>query len=242
MDPGLKIGIGPEKESPEKVEFVVIWNQPHGTLRTYLNLKAICVYGHGVDSALQDPELPKEVPIFRLADQTMALWMSEYLLTAVLMHRRQMVMHIREPENIPCGRTVRLEGNRVGILGLGFLGQDAAKLFLKLGFEIWGWSRSPKTLADVSGFHGNEGLDEVLSNSDFLISLLPLTSETENLLDLKSMKKMKKGAHLINVGRGKVLVEEALIQMLDESHLSGACLDVFPVSYTHLTLPTNREV
>ena len=101
LDPGLKIGIGPEKESPEKVEFVVIWNQPHGTLRPYRNLKAICVYGHGVDSALQDPELPKEVPILRLADQTMALWMSEYLLTTVLMHRRQMVMHIREPENIP---------------------------------------------------------------------------------------------------------------------------------------------
>ena len=190
-----------------------------------------------MDSALQDPELPKEVPIFRLADQTMALWMSEYLLTAVLMHRRQMVMHIREPENIPWGRTVRLEGNRVGILGLGFLGQDAAKLFLKLGFEVWGWSRSPKTLADVCCFHGNEGLDEVLSNSDFLISLLPLTSETENLLDLKSMKKMKKGAYLINVGRGKVLVEEALIQMLDESHLSGACLDVFrqePLAQNHI--------
>ncbi len=237
LDPGLKIGIGPEKESPEKVEFVVIWNQPHGTLRPYRNLKAICVYGHGVDSALQDPELPQEVPIFRLADQTMALWMSEYLLTAVLMHRRQMVMHIREPENIPWGRTVRLEGNRVGILGLGYLGQDAAKLFLKLGFEVWGWSRSPKTLADVCCFHGNEGLDEVLSNSDFLISLLPLTSETENLLDLKSMKKMKKGAYLINVGRGKVLVEEALIQMLDESHLSGACLDVFrqePLDQNHI--------
>ena len=237
LDPGLKIGIGPEKESPEKVEFVVIWNQPHGTLRPYRNLNAICVYGHGVDSALQDPELPKEVPIFRLADQTMALWMSEYLLTAVLMHRRQMVMHIREPENIPWGRTVRLEGNRVGILGLGFLGQDAAKLFLKLGFEVWGWSRSPKTLADVCCFHGNEGLDEVLANSDFLISLLPLTSETENLLDLKSMKKMKKGAYLINVGRGKVLVEEALIQMLDESHLSGACLDVFrqePLDQNHI--------
>ena len=167
----------------------------------------------------------------------MALWMSEYLLTAVLMHRRQMVMHIREPENIPWGRTVRLEGNRVGILGLGFLGQDAAKLFLKLGFEVWGWSRSPKTLADVCCLHGNEGLDEVLANSDFLISLLPLTSETENLLDLKSMKKMKKGAYLINVGRGKVLVEEALIQMLDESHLSGACLDVFrqePLAQNHI--------
>ena len=237
LDPGLKIGIGSEKESPEKVEFVVIWNQPHGILQSYWNLKAICVYGHGVDSALQDPELPKEVPIFRLADQTMALWMSEYLLTAVLMHRRQMVMHIREPENIPWGRTVRLEGNRVGILGLGFLGQDAAKLFLKMGFEVWGWSRSPKTIADVCCFHGNEGLDEVLANSDFLISLLPLTSETENLLDLKSMKKMKKGAYLINVGRGKVLVEEALIQMLDESHLSGACLDVFrqePLDQNHI--------
>ena len=226
LDPDLRIGIGLE-EDPGTVEFAVIWNQPHGTLKTYPKLRVICVYGHGVDSVLLDTELPQGIPIIRLTDQTMAIWMSEYLLTAVLMHRRQMLTHISEPEMIPWGRTVRKPGNRIGILGLGYLGTHAARLFLKMGFEVLGWSRSPKKIKGVSSFNGSEGLDDLLSQSDFLISLLPLTSETENFLDLKTMKRLKKGAYLINVGRGKVLVEEDLIQAMNEGHLSGACLDVF---------------
>ena len=227
LDPDLNIGIGANEEESEKVEFVVIWNQPHGTLKRYPNLKLICVYGHGVDSALLDPELPSDVPIFRLTDQTMANCMSEYLLTAVLMHKREMLAHIREPQTILWGRTVRRPGNQIGILGMGYLGTHAASLFLKMGFEVLGWSRSPKRVKDVKCFNGSEGLNAVLAQSDYLISLLPLTQETENFLDLKVLKQLKQGAYLINVGRGKVLVEEDLIRALDEEQLSGACLDVF---------------
>ena len=115
----------------------------------------------------------------------------------------------------------------MGILGLGYLGQHAAGLFTKNGFKVLGWSRTQKSLTEIQTFSGPEGLSEMLAESDFLICLLPLTPETESLICLKTLRQMKPGGYLINVGRGEHLVEEDLLRVLDEGHLSGACLDVF---------------
>ena len=244
LEPELEIGIGHETGDAARVKFAVIWKHPHGSLKKFPNLKTICVYGHGVDSALLDPDLPEGVPLVRLTDETMANWMSEYLLTVVLMHRRDMLTHVRDPGSIPWGKTVRLPGNRVGILGLGYLGQHAAGLFTKNGFKVLGWSRTPKSLAEIQTFSGPEGLSEMLAESDFLICLLPLTPETESLICLKTLRQMKPGGYLINVGRGEHLVEEDLLRVLDEGHLSGACLDVFqtePLPVDHL-FRTHRKI
>ena len=96
-----------------------------------------------------------------------------------------------------------------------------------MGFEVRGWSTSKKEIQNVKSFAGNEALDTFLKKSDILINLLPLTKETEGILNIKTLQKLPKGAFLINVGRGEHLIEEDLIQLLDNSHLSGALLDVF---------------
>jgi glyoxylate/hydroxypyruvate reductase A len=119
---------------------------------------------------------------------------------------------------------------------LGYLGQDAAKVFLKMGFDVSGWSRSLKEVEGVSCFSGNDALTEMLIKTDYLVNLLPLTPETTDLLNTETLSKLKRGAYLINVGRGQTLVEEDLIPLLDDGQLSGACLDVFraePLAEVH---------
>jgi len=107
------------------------------------------------------------------------------------------------------------------------LGQAAAKVFLKMRFDVSGWSRTLKKIEGVRSFSGNDGLNEMLKNTNYLVNLLPLTLETTDLLNTETLSKLKRGAYLINVGRGETLVEENLIPLLDEGQLSGACLDVF---------------
>ena len=230
LDSELKIVIAPENvHNPDEVEFAVVWKHPEGLLRNYLNLKAVSSYGHGADVLFEDKKLPEGVPLVRLKDITMAEWMSEYLLTIVLLQRRQLLKYAKNPEFSEWGTTVRHSGNHIGILGLGFLGQAAAKTFLLMDFKVSGWSRKIKMVEEVESFSGEKGFSTMLKQTDYLINLLPHTSETQDLLNRESLSQLKHGAFLINVGRGQTLVEEDLIALLDEGQLSGACLDVFRI-------------
>ncbi len=228
LDPELDIEIGKEYvKNNETVEFVVDWKNPDGHLLNYPNLKAISSYGHGVDNLLSSTELPYGIPIVRLKDETMAKLMSEYLLAVVLLHRRQLLNYAKNPDFSDWGTSVYHSGNQIGILGLGYLGQASAKMFLRMGFDVAGWSRRIKKIDGISCFSETKSLLKMLSQTDYLINLLPNTSFTHDFLNFQTLSMLKKGAYVINVGRGKTLVDEDLISLLDNGHLSGACLDVF---------------
>ena len=228
LDPELHIEIGPENvKNPSAVEFAVDWKNPEGHLLNYPNLKAISSYGHGVDNLLSDTKLPHGIPIVRLKDETMANLMSEYLLAVVLLQRRQFLEYAKNPEFSEWGTSIYHPGNQIGILGLGYLGQASAKVFLNMGFNVAGWSRRMKQIDGISCFSNTEGLTKMLTQTDYLINLLPNTSATQDLLNYQTLSTLKRGAYVINVGRGQTLVDEDLIALLDNGHLSGACLDVF---------------
>ena len=228
LDPKLNIEIGPENvKNPSAVEFAVDWKNPAGHLLNYPNLKAISSYGHGVDNLLSDTKLPHGIPIVRLKDESMANLMSEYLLAVVLLQRRQFLEYAKNPEFSEWGTSVYHPGNQIGILGLGYLGQASAKVFLNMGFIVAGWSRRMKLIDGISCFSNTYGLNKMLTQTDYLINLLPNTSATQDLLNYQTLSTLKRGAYFINVGRGQTLVEEDLIALLDKGHLSGACLDVF---------------
>ena len=237
LDPELNIEIGPENvKNPSAVEFAVDWKNPEGHLLNYPNLKAISSYGHGVDNLLSDTKLPYGIPIVRLKDESMANLMSEYLLAVVLLQRRQFLEYAKNPEFSEWGTSVYHPGNQIGILGLGYLGQASAKVFLNMGFNVAGWSRRMKQIDGISCFSNTGGLTKMLTQTDYLINLLPNTSTTRDLLNYQTMSTLKRGAYVINVGRGQTLVDEDLIALLDNGHLSGACLDVFrtePVPIDH---------
>ena len=237
LEPGLRIITGHKNvQNPEEVEFAVVWNHPEGLLLNYPNLKAISSYGHGADGLLADSKLPEGVPLVRLTNETMAEWMSEYLLAVVLLQRRKLLQHTENTGFVEWGTATRHSGNQLSILGLGYLGQATAKVFLKMGFDVSGWSRSRKEVEGVNCFSGNNALTEMFIKTDYLVNLLPLTTETTDLLNTETLSNLKRGAYLINVGRGQTLVEEDLIPLLDEGQLSGACLDVFrtePLAEAH---------
>jgi glyoxylate/hydroxypyruvate reductase A len=115
----------------------------------------------------------------------------------------------------------------VGVLGLGVLGQRVAQAVAAFEFPVRGWSRGPKALAGVQGFAGAAQFGEFLAGTRVLVNLLPLTPETENLLDRATLSRLRPGGYLINVARGAHLVDADLIALLDSGHLAGAALDVF---------------
>ncbi len=235
-EPDLDLRVWPDTGDPDEVSFALCWKHPPGVLNRFSNLKCIASMGAGVDHLLQDPALP-EVPIVRVVDPSMARSMTEYLLMAVLFRMRQLdrywqdqlqrTWHPRVPE--------QAASVRIGIMGLGQLGGDAARAFSSLHFPVAGWSRTPKTLEGVDTFAGEAGLASFLSGLRVLVCLLPLTARTRGILNRQTFEMLPDGAYLVNSARGEHLVEEDLLAALDSGKLSGACLDVF------LTEPLPRE-
>jgi glyoxylate/hydroxypyruvate reductase A len=238
LDPQLDIRIWPQVGNADDIEFALTWNHPLGEFNKFANLKCIASVGAGVDSILRDPDLPKGVPLTRVVESSMAQFMSEYVILGVLNHCRQLDIYRKDQADKRWQPRIPLlaRDNRIGLMGLGQLGADAAAKLRQLKFEVIGWSRTLKNIAGVASYAGDAALDEFLSRANILVCLLPLTPATRCILNRDTFKKLPAGAYIINVARGEHLVEEDLLAELDSGHLSGACLDVFqiePLSEDH---------
>jgi glyoxylate/hydroxypyruvate reductase A len=229
LEPGLDLREWPEIGDPNDIEYALVWKPPQGELKTYPNLKAIFSLGAGIDHLASDPELPQGVPVVRMVEPGLTAGMTEFVIMSVLYHHRFMLDYAaqarahrwHEIDQVPAWE------RRVGIMGLGVLGGDAAEALVGLRFDVAGWSGSPKDLPGVTSFHGADGFLPFLNRSDILVCLLPLTPETTDILDARAFAALPKGAALISVGRGPQVVEEDLLAALDSGHLDGATLDVF---------------
>lgn len=228
-DTRLDVRVWPEVGDPGDIDFVVVWNHPPGELKKFPNLKCIASLGVGVDHIFKDPELPRDIPVTRVVEYSMPQSMSEYVVWAVLNYCRQFdtyrtnqkTVHWQEHKPLLARQT------RIGLMGLGQLGLDAAVKLGVLGFPVSGWSRTAKQIQGVESFHGEEMLAQFLSDVSILVCLLPLTPATRDILNHSLFAKLPRGAYLINVARGDHLVEEDLLEALETGQLSGACLDVF---------------
>ncbi len=227
-DPALDFRVWPDTGPVEDIRFALVWRPKEGDLARYPNLKAIFCLGAGVDGLLADAALPA-VPIVRLVDRALTSGMTEYVLLHVLRYHRRM------PELQACQRARRWEWiealpaweRRVGILGLGVLGADAAAKLVLLGFDVAGWSRTRKAQSRVRSFAGAAELLPFLARSEILVCLLPLTADTQGILNARTLAALPKGAALVNAARGGHVVEPDLLAALDSGHLAYATLDVF---------------
>ncbi|UCD99734.1 MAG: glyoxylate/hydroxypyruvate reductase A [Chloroflexota bacterium] len=231
LDPELEIRIWPEFGNADDIEFALTWYHPPGELKKFINLKCIASFGAGVDHILRDPNLPPGVLLTRVVESSMPQFMSEYVILAVLNYCRQFDIYKEDKINKQWQPRIPLLARdiRIGIMGLGQLGADAATKLIQLGFEVIGWSRTPKTISGVLSFAGDDALANFLSQANILICLLPLTSATKGILNRNTFEKLPAGAYLINVARGEHLIEKDLLDALKSGYLSGACLDVFNV-------------
>lgn len=227
--PGLEVRVWPDLGDKAAIDYALVWKPAPGLLASLPNLKAIFSLGAGIDHLASDPQLPAGVPVVRMVEEGLTAGMTEYVVMQVLYHHRRMLDYraqqaraewVQLPFRAPWDR-------KVGIMGLGVLGQDAAEKLAALRLDVAGWSRSPKDLPGITCFHGAAGFDAFLARTEILVCLLPLTAETKGILDARLFAKLPRGAAVINVGRGGHLVEKDLLAALDSGQIDAATLDVF---------------
>jgi glyoxylate/hydroxypyruvate reductase len=226
--PGIEVH-GPDEEVPAAAfDAALVFAPPRGRLRRYPNLKIIFSLGAGVEQLIADPEFP-DVPLVRLMSAAKQRLMNQWVLYAVLRFHRGFD---RFEELQRAGRW-EWQGSGPGaaercvsVLGLGDLGRASAELLRDQGFQVRGWSRSPRSIDGVHCLHGPAGLQQLLPDTDILVCLLPLTAATRGLLNAELFARLPRGAAVVNAGRGQQLVLEDLRAALDSGHLRGAMLDV----------------
>lgn len=228
-DPSIEVLDWPYDGEVSAVDYALVWRPPEGELARYPRLKLVLSIGAGVDHLLEDPSLPEDIPVLRMVEPGLTKGMSEYVVWAVLSHHRFMIDYAEMRLEKDWGFIQQLppESRRVGIMGLGVLGRAAIDRLKPFGFQLRGWSKSPKDIPGVTCYHGPDSLASFLGETDILVCLLPLTGETEGLLNAKAFAAMPQGAAVINVARGGVLKEKDLLRALDTGQIAGATLDVF---------------
>lgn len=217
-----------------QARYAVVWKPDADLFSRAPNLQAVFSGGAGVDHVLKSKGLP-DVPLVRFVDPTLTTRMSEWVVMHCLLHLRQHAayeeqtrLRLWEERPVPEAREVT-----VGIMGMGVLGQDAARKLQVMGFTLAGWSRSLKSIDGIDTYDA-QGLDAFLARTDILVGLLPLTPETRGLFDASLFARLRRGGGLpapvfINAGRGGSQVETDIVEALRTGVLGGASLDVFEV-------------
>lgn len=211
-------------------DYALVWKPPAAMLRGRSDLKAIFNLGAGVDAILQlGDALPSGVPVIRIDDAGMGIQMAEYVTHAALRYFRRLddyAMQNRE-QLWRCLTPYEKADFSIGVLGLGVLGNCIIDALRPFGFPLHGWSRTQKDVSGVQCYAGSDGLDQFLRASRVLVVILPLTTETDGILNYDKLAKLPRGAYLINVARGAHLVDADLLALMQQGHIAGATLDVF---------------
>ena len=214
----------------QRADYGVVWRPSQQFIDEQPQMKVLFNVGAGIDAILR-MKLPPTMTIVRLEDAGMGAQMAEFVVHAV-------VRHFRELDAYDRGQATRSWAHRrpnersdfpVGVLGLGVLGARVAQTLAQFEFPVMGWSRTPRDVAGVRCFSGTGSLDEFLAATRVLVCLLPLTPDTQGILNKDTLGRLKPGGYLVNVARGAHLVEEDLLALVDSGHMAGAALDVFRI-------------
>lgn len=227
LAPELDVRIWPHIGTLEDIDVLVAWLPPDGLIESLPHLKLLQCLGAGVDQ-LATLKLPPHVPVARFVNNEQTTGMVQYVVAQVLRYYRKFDVYAELQAQRLWRRLDHpaLSDCRVGIMGLGELGAACAAMLRQFGFPVFGWSRSPKAVDGIQCSAGFEQLDEFLSQVDILVCLLPLTPQTQGLLNMARLHRLRPGAKLINVSRGAVLIEADLIAALESGVVSAATLDV----------------
>lgn len=224
--PHLEVRVWPEAGNLADIHYLAFMHPDFGALPAFPNLKAMLSRSAGVEDFIRHPKMPK-VPLGKVEPPGGDPMMTEYVVMHVLRFHRDMpgyqaAQARKEWRRVPI---VRPDDRRVGFLGFGMMAQAPALVLKSLGFKVSAWVRSPRQAGEVQLFHGHGQLAPFLEQADIAVCLLPLTRETEGIFCARTFAMMPKGAMLVNVGRGKHVVEKDLIAALDSGQLSYAALD-----------------
>ena len=258
--PGHRVAPLAQLDAAERqaARVAIVANPDPRDLRSLPNLQWVQSLWAGVERLLaEDPQAA--YAIVRMTDPQLARTMAEAVLAWVLYlhrdmprYRQQQAARHWQPHELPLPSQ-----RRIGILGLGHLGREAARVLVGQGFSVHGWTRSPTQVHGVQTFDGEAGLALALQRSDIVVVLLPLTAATRGLLDAQALAELPHGASLINFARGPIVDEAALLDRLSSGALAHVVLDVFEheplpagsplwahpavTVLPHISAPTNRS-
>ena len=229
LDSNLDIEIWPEVRNKNRITYAVVWRHPGHLLDSFPNLKVVSSLGAGVDHLIRDDTIPEQVELTRVVTPSLVSQMIDYIKASCYLILRRFESYFQQKQNNLWEVQPHFQKDQlsVGLMGLGAIGREVAEAMAADGWIVNGWSRSRKEIDQITAYAGKEELEKFLQTTNIVVSLLPLTRETEGILDLKLFKMLKNPSWLINVGRGEQLVEEDLVYALDTGLLDGAVLDVF---------------
>lgn len=226
--PDLDFRVWPDVGDPAEIDVALVWRPPPGLLASLPNLRLVQALSAGVDAMLEDPTLP-DVPLCRMVDESLTRTMVEYALAQVLFFHRDLDLY-EERQRRAEWRLVmpKTAAERtVGVMGLGAIGRAVARGLADAGFRVRGWSRSKHVIEGIDTFAGAAERVPFLGGCEFLVCVLPLTRETEGILNAELFDALPEGAVLVHIGRGRQLVERDLLDAVDRGRLRAAVLDVF---------------
>ena len=213
--------------TPEAVDYIVY--APGGPVQDFTpftRCKAVMNLWAGVETIVANPTLTQ--PLTRMVDEGLSVGMSEWVTGHAMRHHLDMDLDILRTPGDWSPHVPPLARERpVTILGLGELGQAAARMLSGLGFPITGWSRTPKAVAGITCLSGEDGLIAALETAQILVLLLPDTPATRNIVNSDTLALLPRGAVILNPGRGTLIDDDALLAALDSGHIAHATLDVF---------------
>ena len=217
-----------EKLPPSEVDYIIY--APNSSIKdfsVFTNLKAVLNLWAGVEDVVKNKTL--KVPLAKMVDEGLTQGMKEWVLGHVMRYHLGTDLHIFGQDGKWRDWSVPplAKDRNVTILGLGALGAECASTLAKVGFKVYGWSSTEKSIENVTCHHGFEGLEKSLFGSEIVVLLLPSTAETENIINEKTLSYLEKNAVIINPGRGTLIDEKALLKSLDDGKLAHATLDVF---------------
>jgi glyoxylate/hydroxypyruvate reductase len=211
-----------------QADHAVVWSPPQQFFDEQPALKGIFNMGAGVDALLK-LRLPPGALLVRIDDGGMAVQMAEYVSYWVIRWFREFDAFAADIDRGTWSfrKPLLREDFPVGVMGLGVLGERVARTLTQFDLPVLGWSRTPKDIPGVRCHAGAAQFDEFLAGTRILVCLLPLTGETQDIMNARTLARLRPGGYVINVARGAHLVDADLIALLDNGHLAGAALDVF---------------
>lgn len=224
--PDLPVYVWPDTGDPAAIRYLAIW-EPLEDIARFQQTEIIFSLGAGVDQ-FDLATLPAHIPLVRMIEPSIVEGMVEYVTLAVLALHRDLVDYIADKaaERWSEIRLVPAQRRRVGILGLGQMGEAAFRKLAGFGFPMSGWSRSPRAIDGIACHAGMGALPDFLAGCDILVCLLPLTAETRGILNADLFRHLPRGAALVSAGRGGHLKQDDLLAALGSGQLSAAFLDV----------------
>ncbi len=227
--PEAEVTLWTDATPPCEAEYVACVVPPAALFERVRGVRAVFNLAAGVEALLAVPTLDAALPVFRIEDGGMAEQMADYCTYAVLRWFRQFDRYEEQDDRAEwLQHAPRFKRDfPVGVMGLGEMGGAVAQRLAALGFPVHGWSASGRGPAGITLHAGADALPGFLAGVRVAIVTLPLTEATRGILDRERLAQLPRGAYVVNVGRGPLVDERALLEAVESGHIAGALLDVF---------------